>query len=218
MDPQISLILNALDEVKVNMKDNDYKLAVEALATLNTDTTKDYILTMCKVMPEMEIGSRNDITINVNREMIQGKFKFSDDSLRYIKSLIGSGSININLSTLPPHQQEELEKVKRAIYNISSKNTVTQTLDSQRRSPSRKKITHLCSSVILLGVCLYDPAPSPGLTRLSNSVSLTEDGSDDDGQRPTAEGGAEVHEEIPIEFYNNLRLAVAALNSRRGRT
>ena len=201
MDPKISCILNALDEVKVNMKDNDYKVAVEALATLNTDNTKEYILTMAKLMPEMEIGSNNEITINVSREMIQSKFKLSSDSLRYIKSLIGSGSISINLSTVPPTQQEELERVKRAIYNISSKNTVTQTLDCHKRgSPcrhcvcassggclTRKKVTHCCSSVILLGISLYDPEPEP------------EEDSD---------YGA------TIEFYPNLRLAVAGLNSQ----
>ena len=192
MDPKISCILNALDEVKVNMKDNDYKVAVEALATLNTDNTKEYILTMAKLMPEMEIGSNNEITINVSREMIQSKFKLSSDSLRYIKSLIGSGSISINLSTVPPTQQEELERVKRAIYNISSKNTVTQTLDCHKRgSPcnclTRKKVTHCCSSVILLGISLYDPEPEPEETNEDGDYGAT------------------------IEFYPNLRLAVAGL-------
>ena len=192
MDPQISCILNALDEVKINMKDNDYKIAVEALATLNTDNTKEYILTMAKLMPEMEIGSNNEITINVSREMIQSKFKLSSDSLRYIKSLIGSGSISINLSTVPPTQQEELERVKRAIYNISSKNTVTQTLDCHKRgSPcnclTRKKVTHCCSSVILLGISLYDPEPEPEETNEDGDYGAT------------------------IEFYPNLRLAVAGL-------
>ena len=196
MDPQISCILNALDEVKINMKDNDYKIAVEALATLNTDNRKEYILTMAKLMPEMEIGSNNEITINVSREMIQSKFKLSSDSLRYIKSLIGSGSISINLSTVPPTQQEELERVKRAIYNISSKNTVTQTLDCHKRgSPcnclTRKKITHCCSSVILLGISLYDPEPEPEETNEDGDYGAT------------------------IEFYPNLRLAVAGLNSQR---
>tara|TARA_Y100000780_G_C13618831_1_gene391712 strand:- start:3 stop:596 length:594 start_codon:yes stop_codon:yes gene_type:complete len=196
MDPKISCILNALDEVKVNMKDNDYKVAVEALATLNTDNTKEYILTMAKLMPEMEIGSNNEITINVSREMIQSKFKLSSDSLRYIKSLIGSGSISINLSTVPPTQQEELERVKRAIYNISSKNTVTQTLDCHKRgSPcnclTRKKVTHCCSSVILLGISLYDPEPEPEETNEDGDYGAT------------------------IEFYPNLRLAVAGLNSQR---
>lgn len=194
MDPKISCILNALDEVKVNMKDNDYKVAVEALATLNTDNTKEYILTMAKLMPEMEIGSNNEITINVSREMIQSKFKLSSDSLRYIKSLIGSGSISINLSTVPPTQQEELERVKRAIYNISSKNTVTQTLDCHKRgSPcnclTRKKVTHCCSSVILLGISLYDPEPEPEETNEDGDYGAT------------------------IEFYPNLRLAVAGLSS-----
>ena len=192
MDPQISCILNALDEVKINMKDNDYKIAVEALATLNTDNTKEYILTMAKLMPEMEIGSNNEITINVSREMIQSKFKLSSDSLRYIKSLIGSGSISINLSSVPPTQQEELERVKRAIYNISSKNTVTQTLDCHKRgSPcnclTRKKVTHCCSSVILLGISLYDPEPEPEETNEDGDYGAT------------------------IEFYPNLRLAVAGL-------
>ena len=201
MDPQISCILNALDEVKINMKDNDYKIAVEALATLNIDNTKEYILTMAKLMPEMEIGSTgsspsasggNEITINVSREMIQSKFKLSSDSLRYIKSLIGSGSISINLSTVPPDQREELEKIKRAIYNISSKNTVTQTLDCHKRgSPcnclTRKKITHCCSSVILLGISLYDPEPEPEETNEDGDYGAT------------------------IEFYPNLRLAVAGL-------
>lgn len=196
MDPQISCILNALDEVKINMKDNDYKIAVEALATLNTDNRKEYILTMAKLMPEMEIGSNNEITINVSREMIQSKFKLSSDSLRYIKSLIGSGSISINLSTVPPTQQEELERVKRAIYNISSKNTVTQTLDCHKRgSPcnclTRKKVTHCCSSVILLGISLYDPEPEPEETNEDGDYGAT------------------------IEFYPNLRLAVAGLNSQR---
>ena len=196
MDPQISCILNALDEVKINMKDNDYKIAVEALATLNTDNTKEYILTMAKLMPEMEIGSNNEITINVSREMIQSKFKLSSDSLRYIKSLIGSGSISINLSSVPPTQQEELERVKRAIYNISSKNTVTQTLDCHKRgSPcnclTRKKVTHCCSSVILLGISLYDPEPEPEETNEDGDYGAT------------------------IEFYPNLRLAVAGLNSQR---
>ena len=196
MDPQISCILNALDEVKINMKDNDYKIAVEALATLNIDNTKEYILTMAKLMPEMEIGSNNEITINVSREMIQSKFKLSSDSLRYIKSLIGSGSISINLSTVPPTQQEELERVKRAIYNISSKNTVTQTLDCHKRgSPcnclTRKKVTHCCSSVILLGISLYDPEPEPEETNEDGDYGAT------------------------IEFYPNLRLAVAGLNSQR---
>ena len=196
MDPKISCILNALDEVKVKMKDNDYKVAVEALATLNTDNTKEYILTMAKLMPEMEIGSNNEITINVSREMIQSKFKLSSDSLRYIKSLIGSGSISINLSTVPPTQQEELERVKRAIYNISSKNTVTQTLDCHKRgSPcnclTRKKVTHCCSSVILLGISLYDPEPEPEETNEDGDYGAT------------------------IEFYPNLRLAVAGLNSQR---
>ena len=195
MDPKISCILNALDEVKVNMKDNDYKVAVEALATLNTDNTKEYILTMAKLMPEMEIGSNNEITINVSREMIQSKFKLSSDSLRYIKSLIGSGSISINLSTVPPTQQEELERVKRAIYNISSKNTVTQTLDCHKRgSPcnclTRKKVTHCCSSVILLGISLYDPEPEPEETNEDGDYGAT------------------------IEFYPNLSLAVAGLNSQ----
>lgn len=199
MDPQISCILNALDEVKVNMKDNDYKVAVEALATLNTDNTKEYILTMAKLMPEMEIGSKNEITINVSREMIQSKFKLSDDSLRYIKSLIGSGSISINLSTVPPDQREELEKIKRAIYNISSKNTVTQTLDCHKRgSPcnclTRKKITHCCSSVILLGISLYDPEPEPE----EGDYIRSDVGPEDRGST--------------IEFYPNLRLAVAAAN------
>ena len=203
MDPKISCILNVLDEVKVNMKDNDYKVAVEALATLNTDNTKEYILTMAKLMPEMEIGSNNEITINVSREMIQSKFKLSSDSLRYIKSLIGSGSISINLSTVPPTQQEELERVKRAIYNISSKNTVTQTLDCHKRgSPcrhcvsaascgclTRKKVTHCCSSVILLGISLYDPEPEPEETNEDGDYGAT------------------------IEFYPNLRLAVAGLSS-----
>ena len=193
MDPQISCILNALDEVKINMKDNDYKIAVEALATLNTDNTKEYILTMAKLMPEMEIGSNNEITINVSREMIQSKFRLSDDSLRYLKTLIGSGSICINLTTLPPDQREELEKIKRTIYNISSKNTVTQTEHCHRRgSPcnclTRKKITHMCSSVILLGISLYDPDPEP-------------EERDDDGDYGAT-----------IEFYPNLRLAVAAAN------
>ena len=192
MDPQISCILNALDEVKINMKDNDYKIAVEALATLNTDNRKEYILTMAKLMPEMEIGSNNEITINVSREMIQSKFKLSSDSLRYIKSLIGSGSISINLSTVPPDQREELEKIKRAIYNISSKNTVTQTLDCHKRgSPCNcltiKKVTHCCSSVILLGISLYDPEPEPEETNEDGDYGAT------------------------IEFYPNLRLAVAGL-------
>ena len=192
MDPQISCILNALDEVKINMKDNDYKIAVEALATLNIDNTKEYILTMAKLMPEMEIGSNNEITINVSREMIQSKFKLSSDSLRYIKSLIGSGSISINLSSVPPTQQEELERVKRAIYNISSKNTVTQTLDCHKRgSPcnclTRKKVTHCCSSVILLGISLYDPEPEPEETNEDGDYGAT------------------------IEFYPYLRLAVAGL-------
>ena len=196
MDPKISCILNALDEVKVNMKDNDYKVAVEALATLNTDNTKEYILTMAKLMPEVDIGSKNEITINVSREMIQSKFKLSDDSLRYIKSLIGSGSISINLSLCPPDQQEELEKVKRAIYNISSKNTVTQTLDSpcthnvcsaRNGCLRRKKITHCCSSVILLRISLYEPEPEPEETNEDGDYGST------------------------IEFYPNLRLAVAGL-------
>ena len=209
MNPQISCILNALDEVKVNLKDNDYKVAVEALATLNIE--KEYILTMAKLMPEMEIGSNNDITINVSREMIQSKFNLSDDSVRHLKSLIGSGSICINLTTLPSPQREELDKIKRSIYNIRSKNTVTQTLEFHRRGcpctltrdstdrcrcdPSggcltRKKITHCCSSVILLGISLYKPEP------------------DSDEETDENYGAS-------IEFYPNLRLARASLASSR---
>ncbi len=156
MDPAIGQILSALDEVKSSMKDNDYKVAVEALATLNPPPkAEEYIITFIKIIPELEIDKKGSQTINISKEMVQSKFNLSDTAVRYIKMLIANGSIHIDLAQIAQPAKDELEKIKRSIYNISTKNTFSQVVDCHRIGPGcvgiRRSI-HLCSSVILVGV------------------------------------------------------------------
>ena len=160
MDPAIGQILSALDEVKGQMKDNDYKVAVEALATLNPPPkAEEYIITFIKIIPELEIDKKGSQTINISKEMVQSKFNLSDTAVRYIKMLIANGSIHIDLSQITQPTKDELEKIKRTIYNISSKNTFSQVVECPRHvtrigsgCAGIRRSIHLCSSVILVGV------------------------------------------------------------------
>ena len=156
MDPAIGQILSALDEVKNQMKDNDYKVAVEALASLNPPPKADeYIITFVKLIPELELDKKGDQTINLAKEMVQCKFNLSNVTVRYLQMLISNGSIHIDLAQIAQPAKDELEKIKRSIYNISTKNTFSQVVDCHRIGPGcvgiRRSI-HLCSSVILVGV------------------------------------------------------------------
>ena len=156
MDPAIGQILSALDEVKSQMKDNDYKVAVEALASLNPPPKADeFILTFVKIIPELEIDKKGNQTINISKEMVQSKFNLSDVAMRHIKMLIANGSIHIDLSQVAQSAKDELERIKRSIYNISSKNTFSQLQDCHRSGSGcigiRRSI-HLCSSVIIVGI------------------------------------------------------------------
>ncbi len=164
MNPNIETILNSLDEVKAQMKDNDYKVAVEALAELAPPPeTKEYILKMIKLIPELELGNGGEHTINIAKEMIQNKVSLSDESRVYLQSLVANGSIHIELSSLAPAQKDELEKIKRMIYNISTKNTVSQVLDCHRVGSAcrgSRRTTNLCSTVIIIGISLHQP-PHP---------------------------------------------------------
>jgi hypothetical protein len=162
MDPKIACILNALDEVKSSMKDQDYRLAIEALAELNPhDKDQEYIISMVKQIPELEIAPSGESTINIAKEMIQSKFTLSEDGVRYLKTLIARGSIHIDLSMVPLAQRHEMEQIKRFIYNICTKNTFTQVRACPHREQDctgeKRYLTNLCSSVLLLDIMLHDP-------------------------------------------------------------
>ncbi len=178
MDPKIACVLNALDEVKSSMKDNDYKVAVEALATLNPPPkAEEYIITMVKLIPELEIDKKGDQTINLAKEMVQCKFNLSDTAVNCLKMLVANGSININLTQFAQPQRDELEKIKRCIYNISTKNTFSQIHDCHRRGGCEgiRHSIHLCSTVLLVGITKvleYGTTSFDGPTAISPPVPV----------------------------------------------
>lgn len=149
MDKNIGNILNALDDVKEHLTDDIYKKAVESLADLNLNSDEmEYEITLCKMIPEAQISEDGNImNIQVNKELISTRIRCNEKTVDFVKNvLILKGTNCIHLNAIPLELRHSIAELKRLVFNICSKTSVSREIGSQTIT------TNLCSNILFTDI------------------------------------------------------------------